>query len=245
MLALLFSNMGFALIFYYLVVSFLKGYTYRPKIIKNKYLDNVLGATLSQAVYVPFTAVFITAFKLGWKVKILFTFYFAFVERVFIKYGLFQKKWWKTGFTVILIPVYFFISDIRWKWLEKGIPFMKTFCLFNMIHLTWINGLYLLEVLRELRFGFGKNNKWNEQIKIVPFYVIVLSAVATWVAKKGGWSIKGLFLSLIIILDQLLIKLGILKVRNVIPITLVHSITVLLWSLYKNLLSQKNFVASE
>ncbi|WP_218212255.1 hypothetical protein, partial [Pseudomonas sp. 2822-15] len=76
----------------------------------------------------------------------------------------FKKKWWKTTYTFLLIPFFFFISDYRWKALKEGSYTMKALCLFNMLHLTWVNGVYVLEVFRLIRYGFGKNYKWKDQM---------------------------------------------------------------------------------
>lgn len=53
---LLFSNIGLAYFFEYLVLILLKGYSYKPKVHKNNALDQFLGAILSQGFYVPITA---------------------------------------------------------------------------------------------------------------------------------------------------------------------------------------------
>lgn len=240
-LALLLTDMGFAFLFDYLVVSFFRGYIYQPKILKNKHLDNVLGATLSQALYVPFTAVFITVFQLSWKAKLLFSIYFSLVENLFLKLKLFHKRWWKTWFTFVLIPFYFYISDWRWHLLKNGSKFMKRLCYFNMIHLTWINGIYLLEILSKVRFGFGKVYQWQEQISFVPIYVIVLSTGTTLATLKNNWKRKVLVFMSVVGLDQLLIKFGVLKVKSILPITIVHSISIMMTSIFDKLLDPRNF----
>ncbi|ADU29020.1 hypothetical protein [Evansella cellulosilytica] len=242
-LALLLSNMGFAFFFDYFVVSFFPGYTYRPKMIKNKYLDNVLGATLSQAVFVPFTAIFITAFRHGWLVKLLFACYFAVIEKIFTLIGIFKKGWWKTRYTFLLIPFYFYISDFRWKGLENENSIMKSICLFNMIHLTWINGIYVLEVLKVIRFGFKNNYKWKNQLKIVPFYAMSYSLLATIVTIRGRASFKTVLLSVLIGIDQCLLKAKIMKIKSIYPLIMIHIITIYLSHLYYyTLLDKRNFV---
>lgn len=239
-LALLLSNMGFALLFDYIVVSFVRGYTYQPRILKNKHLDNILGATLSQTVYVPFIAVFITAFQLGWKAKFSFAAYFALVEKLFVKLKLFKKKWWKTSFTFFLIPVYFLISDWRWNLLKKDQKGMKYVCYFNMIHFTWINGVYLLEILRKVRFGFGKVYQWKEQIAFVPVYVLFLSLITAFISIKNGLKGKVFVFLTALSIDQLLIKFGILKVKSILPLTAVHGISIFMTGIYEKLLDPKN-----
>ena len=65
------SNIGLAYLLEFFVLNIFKGYRYKPRVMKKKYFDNILGAILSQAIFVPFTAVFLTTLKIGWIGKIL------------------------------------------------------------------------------------------------------------------------------------------------------------------------------
>ncbi|MCD8510023.1 MAG: hypothetical protein LRY73_09250 [Bacillus sp. (in: Bacteria)] len=118
---------------------------------------------------------------------------------------------------------------------------MKRLCYFNMIHLTWINGIYLLEILSKVRFGFGKVYQWQEQISFVPIYVIVLSTGTTLATLKNNWKRKVLVFMSVVGLDQLLIKFGVLKVKSILPITIVHSISIMMTSIFDKLLDPRNF----
>lgn len=74
---LLMSNIGLAYLFEFFVLNLFTAYTYKPGILKNAHLDNIFGAILSQAIFVPFTAVFLTARKVGWIGKLLSGVYFS------------------------------------------------------------------------------------------------------------------------------------------------------------------------
>jgi FlaA1/EpsC-like NDP-sugar epimerase len=111
LLVLWLSIIGFAHNFDYVVLVLLKGYKYIPKFLKQKDFDNILGAIFSQSIYVPSTALFITSFRLGWKIKVLFGVYFAIIERLFLRLGIYYNNWWSTLYTLFFTPIYFFISD--------------------------------------------------------------------------------------------------------------------------------------
>ncbi|MDG5789262.1 hypothetical protein QA612_17520 [Evansella sp. AB-P1] len=226
---LLFSIMGMAFIFDYFVLSFFRGYTYRPKFLRNKHLDSVLGATLSQAIYVPFTALFITAFQLGWKVKWLFTLYFVAVESIFEFLGIYKRKWWKKTYTFLLIPVYFFITDKWWQLLKSDNPPIKIISLYNIFHFICINGIFILEVLGKIRFGYSM----KKQIKIIPTYVSILAFIRTWTIIKCSQWARVLWMIAVLGVDRILFRLGVIRAKSMYPLTFIHIVTLILGNIFK------------
>ncbi|WP_335715768.1 hypothetical protein, partial [Neobacillus drentensis] len=97
---LLLANMGFSYLFEYFVFNLLKAYSYKPKILQKKLFDNILGGFLSQAIYVPFTAVFLTGIKSGWGTKVAAGLYFYLVEKIFLWLGVFKLSGWRTIYTL-------------------------------------------------------------------------------------------------------------------------------------------------
>jgi hypothetical protein len=179
-ITLLLSNIGMAYIFEYIAFNILQSYTYKPNFLKIKALDNTIGAILSQAIFVPITALFITTFKLGWKAKLFFSFYFFIIEKVFIYLGIFNTNWWRTIYTATLTPCYFYLSDVWDKHLQKGTPIVLFLSLFNSLVVINSTILYSLAILRKLRFGVGVFRSWHEHFIIAPIYTIALSAITTW-----------------------------------------------------------------
>lgn len=208
---LLFSNVGFAYLFEYFVLNLFKGYKYKPKILKESYLDNIFGAILSQAIFVPFTSVFITAFQLGWKAKIAFGLYFACIERLFLKLRVFKNYWWKTTYTLVLIPIYFIISDKWYEYLKRNNPKVLFISLFNLIMVTGVNILYVMAVLIKFKFGIGKYPTWREHFMIAPLYSISLSLVSAWQVRKDSWTSAVKVLSFSVVLDWCIKKLKLIK----------------------------------
>lgn len=147
--------------------------------VKDDLFDNILGATLSQAIFVPFTAVFITAFQFGWKIKLLFAVYFTLIENVFVYLGIFKKRWWRTTYTFLFLSIYFFISDKWWQWLKNNNQIVKVVSLFHIFNMVWVNAQYPLLMQGSLRYGIGKYHSKKEEIKVGPLYACYLAIVAT------------------------------------------------------------------
>lgn len=183
----LFSNVGWAYLFDYIVLTLLNGYKYKPHIIKNKGLDNVLGSILSQAVYVPITALFITAFKLGRLSKLIFVFYFIGIERLFIKWRIFKHHWWKTAYTAFGMGGYFYLSDYWYKALKKKNQKVVFLSFFNMIQVIWMNTIFTLDAFKKLRFGHKRQPSIVVHYKIAPLVGLIVSFVIATLSKSGHW----------------------------------------------------------
>lgn len=209
---LLMSNIGFAYLLEYFVLNIFKAYKYKPKILKKNVFDNNFGAILSQALFLPFTAVFLSVSKYGWKAKWIVGFYFYLVEKVFIWFGVYRHNWWKTIYTLILIPFYFKLSDLWYYYICKKNPIVKFISLFFMIMVSEANLLFILAVLRKVRLGKGRYHSWSEHFIVVPLYSISISVFATWSFRiKNSWDAKLRVLLFAFSLKELLERLGIVK----------------------------------
>lgn len=172
---LLLSNIGFAYLFEFFTFNLFRSYQYKPKFLKKRFLDNILGAFLSQGVFLPFTSIFISAFGYGWKVKVGFAMYFSIIERIFIKLGIFSNNWWRTLYTFFCIPLYFQISDFWYRGLKRG---NKPILFTSLIMMTWVTGVSLLNVLaviRKVKFGMGYFYTWKEHFILAPLYWFFVS----------------------------------------------------------------------
>lgn len=209
---LLMSNIGFAYLLEYIVLNLFHAYTYKPKVLKKNFFDNILGAILSQGIFVPFTAVFTTALKIGWVGKLMVGVYFSLVELVFLKINVYKHHWWKTVYTLILIPIYLVISDWWNILLGKKNPFIRFISLFLMIMVSEANLLFLFASSRKIRFGFGRFHTWREHFIIVPFYAISLSFFSTLsFLKQNKWTSKLMVIVMTICLDLVFKKRKIVK----------------------------------
>ncbi|MEH7009377.1 hypothetical protein V7087_00930 [Neobacillus niacini] len=234
---LLMSNIGFAYLLEFFVLNLFKAYKYKPRVMKKDFFDNILGAILSQAIFVPFTAVFSTALKLGWIWKLLGGLYFSLIELLFLRLKVYKHYWWKTVYTLILIPIYFKISDFWNILLSKKNPFIRFISLFLMIMVTEANILFLIASTRKIRFGFGRYHSWSEHFIIVPLYAISLSFFSTLsFLKRNNWTSKLRVLVMTIGLDQTFKMRKLVKEKfHVVDYFTVRILLIFLYGKYRDL----------
>lgn len=211
---LLSSNIGFAYLFDYFVVNLFKAYSYRPAILRNKQLDEILGALFSQAIFVPFTALFITSFHLGWKFKLVTSLYFSIIEQCFVKMGIYTQYWWKTPYTMLFLPIYFWISDKWYQYLKQGTPTILFFSQFHLILISCVNLLFVRAVRRKIKFGFGYFHSWREHFILGPLYSMVLSLLTAWAMKGDKLFSQISILCFRLVVDFILIKFKWIKVNR-------------------------------
>ncbi|MFE8699594.1 hypothetical protein ACFYKX_03035 [Cytobacillus sp. FJAT-54145] len=238
----LMSDIGFAYLFEYIVLNLFNAYKYKPKILRNNYLDNILGAILSQAIFVPFTSQFIRTFKLGWVGKLFFIVYFYLVEQYFIQTKVYSTLWWKSYFTSFFLPVFYNLSDYWKNHLEKGTRFILFISLFLSILVTGVNILYVMAVVRKFRFGLGKIHSWKEHFILAPLYSILLSLLSAITVKKGGLIPKGVFLVFASFLDWVIHETKVVKKRfHVSTLNIfIHCLMLYISTLFKNLIYSEN-----
>lgn len=235
---LLLTNVGFAYLFEYIILNLLHSYKYKPKIFKRSYLDNILGAVLSQAIYIPFTSLFISGFQLGWKMKAFFVVFFHLIERLFIKLRVYKTYWWSPFYTTLLLPIYFTLSDKWLKHLQKGTPVVLMISLFMAILSTNVNSLYFAAATNNFRFGRGYFHTWGEHFSLAPLYSIVFSIFTTWSVKKGHLLGQIRALLFAIGIDWCVYKSGMVKLRFKIPYlnVVVHSLNIILAKRFRTLI---------
>jgi hypothetical protein len=235
LLTLMAANMGFAYLFEYFVLNLFHAYKYKPRILKKNYFDNILGAILSQAVYIPFTAAFVSAFRIGWIGKALFVLYFHLVERLFLKWKIYKTRWWNPIYTSFLLPIYFKLSDKWYEYLRKGSPIVLLSSLFLAIMGTGVNIIYLAAVTGNFRFGKGILNKWKKHFVFAPLYSICFSLITAWSIRKDGWAAKFRILTFFLCTDLILYKKGYVKKNFQIPFlnVILHVVMIGLSEFYK------------
>ncbi|MDT8861624.1 hypothetical protein N0O92_15505 [Alkalihalobacillus sp. MEB130] len=236
---LLFSNISFAYWFEYVVLNVFNAYTYRPNFLKSKRLDNIFGAILSQAIFIPFTSLFLSAFQKKWAMKFLVTLYFVGVEMLFLRLKIYKTNWWNPLFTSLAIPVHFYLSDVWYKHIKKGTSFVLSVSLFNMMLVTCVNLLFLLVVFRKFKFGVGKVHSWYEHFLIAPLYSIVFSVFTVKTLKLGDTFSKVKVLVFLQGLDFLLRRFHVVKVNfkyRVSPIFF-HIFAICLATVYKRIVT--------
>ncbi|MEH7097047.1 hypothetical protein [Neobacillus vireti] len=206
-----------------------------PNVFKNKSLDNFLGAFLSQSIFVPFTAVYLTLTKSGLTKKLLGGIYFSLIELLFLRLRVYKHNWWRTVYTLILIPIYFVISDYWYYLLSKKNEFIRKISFFLMIMVTETNLFLLLAFLRKFRFGWGRYHAWTEHFIITPLYSITFSLFSYFTFKKNnGYWAKVKVVLFDACLYQIFIRTKIFKTKiKVINYILIKSVMVLVYGTYR------------
>jgi hypothetical protein len=118
----------------------LKSYEYYPLVLKDPYHDMVLGAYLSQMVYVSSVALFIAAFHLSWRAILIFTGMFVAIEFLFLALGVYKLNWWNPGYTAAGLIFYFYIAKKWYSSLVQGPSrIMRLITLFCMCQILYGN----------------------------------------------------------------------------------------------------------
>lgn len=194
----------------------LKAYKYKTKILKNKEQDNSFGSVLSQGLFVPTAAIFISTFQLGWKIKLLFTLYFSLIERCFLTLKIYKNNWWRTSYTSILIFTYFFISDVWYNGIRNGNKIILKITLNNSFHVIYMNLLFFLSVLKKFRYQpvLYTKQPWYYHYAFLKIYIVVETALTTYLlGQKKKW-LRVLPIFITVLSDTILRKINILKVKG-------------------------------
>ena len=210
---LLLTNIGLAYLFEYPVLILLKGYTYKPYILKNRAQDKVLGSVLSQGIYVPIAATILTLYRknMYWKLGTGLSYYL--IEKLFLSLKIYKANWWKPEYTLFFLLIYFHISDR----LYNGIKAQKNWVLSIANYLSAaviVNTLmFVSAILRIYRYGRGSYHSWREHNLISPLYSFFLSFFVAKNSAKPGIQPRLTMVLSSTMLDILLQKIGILKIK--------------------------------
>ncbi len=209
------SIAGLAFYFEY-PLYILKAYKYKTNLLKNKEKDNSFGSVLSQGLFVPTVAIFISSFQLGWKIKFLFAMYFMLIERMFIKMNIFQNRWWHTIYTMLSTFTYFFISDVWYKELKKGNKFILKMTQYNTFHIIYMNLLFLLSVLKKFRFKPVRFTlqPWYHHYSFIKVYITFETFLTMLFSEQKNNMFKIIPIISILIMDSFLIKWKYLKIKG-------------------------------
>ncbi|WP_404328429.1 hypothetical protein [Mesobacillus maritimus] len=209
------SIVGLAFYFEY-PLYILKAYKYKTNLLKNREQDNSFGSVLSQALFVPTVAILISSFQLGWKIKFLFTLYFTFIERLFIKLNIFNNRWWHSIYTMFSIFTYFFISDAWFKGVKNGNNLILKMSQYNTFHVFYMNLLFLLSIRKKFRFKPFRftTQPWYHHYSFIKVYLTFETLLTMYFSEQKNKRLKIIPFLLILIMDSFLIKLNYLKVKG-------------------------------
>jgi hypothetical protein len=210
---LLLSNIGLAFLFEYPILNLFHAYRYKPSMMKQPFFDSILGAIFSQAIYVPITTTLLTLFNRNWKWKISFSIFYFSIEKLFLRLNIYKVYWWKPIYTLVLLNAYFYISDGLYKALSTQKRWALAIAHYLSIEVIWITLMYIYAIKRNIRFGRGHFHTWTEHFIIAPLYSLILSFISAITSSKAGLFYRTLLPICHILIDQSLIRMGILKIN--------------------------------
>lgn len=211
---LLLTNIGLAYLFEYPVLNLFKGYSYKPKVLKKRVHDQILGAILSQGFYVPITATLLTFYRKNVYWKLGSTLIYYGIEHYFLHLKIYKAYWWKPSYTVFFMNIYFYISDWFYKALNAEKKWALVIAQYLSTEVICVTLLYISAVGRKVRFGRGIYHSWREHFIIAPLYSLVRAVFLVITSSKQGiLPMLNMFIGLTG-MDWMLVRTGLLKLNK-------------------------------
>ncbi|MCR2805468.1 hypothetical protein [Paenibacillus soyae] len=174
------------------VCIWLESYEYYPHILKDPYLDIVLGTYLSQVYYVTSVALFITAFHLRFRWALVFAGMFVGIEYGFLALGIYKLNWWHPGYTFIGLLLFFWISNKWYRLIQiESSRFVRWFTLVGINYILYGNVTVLPFFNHNYRFvgGFFELPERDTVTVLIIFMLVRGVIVATVCFYRLHWAI--------------------------------------------------------
>lgn len=246
--ALYFFAAGVTYLLEYITLVLLEGYVYYPRILKEQYLDNVLGAVVSDAFTIPMIATFIAGFEVNLKKIILISSVITIIEVIFVRVNIYQHMWWTYYYTFLGAVIFYYVSR---KWysilhgrINKAVRFLTLY--FSSLFIQ-TSTVFLLASIFKLYFYNVNwfNNPFRSHIAFATLYIMLISLVFTAIVVlhlKWYWACPGILLATLT--DFILLNMKILEMSD--KWSLISSmifriiIFILVFLFNKYLLAEKN-----
>ncbi|HZG15521.1 MAG TPA: hypothetical protein VE710_10900 [Candidatus Bathyarchaeia archaeon] len=204
---------GMVYIFEYFVLVILDAYRYYPTFIANAYLDNILGAFVSNFAVVPTFALLIAVLQLhgGWIVAIALL--LGATEWLFLELGIYQLNWWKISYTILGLLFFFWLARLWYQKVMEGKRFF-VYITFQMFSFTVVDStifLMLLSGIRQFQPGVFENI-YRDDVFFTALYAFsksLLLANAIYWSSKWRWVLGAV--CVILVAQFSLIQTGIMK----------------------------------
>ncbi|MDG5786071.1 hypothetical protein QA612_01115 [Evansella sp. AB-P1] len=208
---------GLNYIFEFWVLIIGRAYTYKPKMLKTKYFDNVFGSNVSQLFVVPTTGLFLTIFQLKYRWFLLFAILLTLIEKLFLKNKIFRLHWWKTYFTTIGVPFFYFLGKQFGKLLiEKKNRFIEIFTVFLAIFVSYTTlNFYHVALLKTCLFNIRVfKNLYRSHVAFATLYGALCSIffIGSIIIKK--WYVSILTCFSLIAFEGYLINKKVITISN-------------------------------
>lgn len=117
-----FTLVGIAFSLETIMLIFLKAYTYYPMILKHPPtpFDDVLAGNVFSQFSIAATALLFVFLNLKFFWAVIFAGIYAGIEEIFLTLGIYSHYWYRTWFTLIGFPVFFWLAKKIYLNLQKG-----------------------------------------------------------------------------------------------------------------------------
>ncbi|MGC5323990.1 hypothetical protein [Brevibacillus sp. SYSU BS000544] len=202
----------------YIVMILLPGYQYLPQINPDEWVDNLLGAFVSDFFIVPSVALVIAVFRLRLVWSVIFAIGFMGIEWLFLSLGIYKHFWWQTIYTGIGIFIYFCIGKKIWAYTQN--IERKNFIIIIYFFLLYLmlNGrstFFLVHLLHIVKFHIGWfNNPTRDHMAFAGLFnemTALLLTISFMLKRYYRW--VGIFL--LVLLDCVLYKWNILQTASI------------------------------
>lgn len=106
------SFIGMIYVFEVTILVVLNAYEYKPQITPIRYLDSMIGASVSNTFTVPTAALLISVFQLRFRWIVVFSLMYGVIEFLFVHWGVYEHHWWRIPYTIA--SLLFFFTLTKW-----------------------------------------------------------------------------------------------------------------------------------
>lgn len=214
-LAVYIFTMGLAFFMEYIVLILFNAYSFYPLVLHDRWYDNTVGSSLSQALFIPSFLMVLNAFRFNIS-GILFALFCVFlIEEFFIWKELYAHIWWHSSYTILILFVSIFVLKAWQKMLINRSPAAE-FVTMYMAITTSMQGItiFVQAFLETYGYSIGWfNTPSRDSIAFNTAYWIIYSLLLAAILQ---YLFSYLTLSLLLIgdfiLNYYLYKLGVLYV---------------------------------
>lgn len=217
-----------------LLLIFFKSYAYYPKIINDPahWYDDVLAGNLFSQFSVAASMLMIAVMRLKFRWYVVLALAYGAVETLFVALGIYEQYWYRTCYTVLLLPFAFLLARRMHDRLCEGLrPIYYyayvAFSLYALVVITLWWGFRLADII-----SVSERLLADPQISRYGLTVglhIVCSTTLIWVYFSGmKWRIKALVFAVLEAFLFVVYRLGWMQIRSgwFLPV----SASVLLWT---------------
>ncbi|MBO9600167.1 MAG: hypothetical protein J7559_20395 [Cohnella sp.] len=211
---------GMIYVFEIVVVVILDAYEYEPRFTSIKYVDNMIGAAVSNTFTIPSIAALISLYRLRFRWIALFAIGFGGVEALFMYLGVYVHHWWRVIYTIA--SLFFYFSLTKWwfgKFLAGSRPIraVSSYVYTMALVLTFMLSLILFG-LRRFELGLFSDN-YRDDIFFSSLYgaaeALMIAAAIFWL-RNWRWLIATAIL--VIVSQYAMIRSDVLRVFVPMPL---------------------------